>query len=52
MASKNYIINNLISSIQKLTGIGSKSAKRIVLNMLENKVLLFLILTIFSCSNR
>lgn len=37
MASKNYIINNLISSIQKLPGIGSKSAKRIVLSMLENK---------------
>jgi recombination protein RecR len=37
MASKNYIINNLINSIQKLPGIGNKSAKRIVLSLLENK---------------
>lgn len=37
MSSKNYIINNLINSFQKLPGIGTKSAKRIVLNILQNK---------------
>lgn len=37
MGSKNYIINNLINSFQKLPGIGTKSAKRIVLNILQNK---------------
>ena len=35
--SKNYIINNLINSLQKLPTIGQKTAKRIALNILQNK---------------
>lgn len=38
--SKNYIINNLVNSLQKLPSIGQKTAKRIVLNMLQNKELM------------
>ena len=35
--SKNYIINDLINSLQKLPTIGQKTAKRIALNILQNK---------------
>ena len=35
--SKNYIINNLINSLQKLPTIGHKTAKRIALSILQNK---------------
>lgn len=35
--SKNYIINNLINSLQKLPTIGQKTAKRIALNILQDK---------------
>lgn len=35
--NKNYIINNLISSLQKLPTIGHKTAKKIALNILQNK---------------
>ncbi|MDR1499332.1 MAG: recombination mediator RecR [Rickettsiales bacterium] len=35
--SKNFIINNLVSSLQKLPSIGQRTAKRIVLSILQNK---------------
>lgn len=35
--SSNYIINNLINTLQKLPTIGQRTAKRMVLSMLQNK---------------
>lgn len=35
--SKNYIINNLVNSLQKLPTIGNRSAKKIALSILQNK---------------
>ena len=35
--SKNFIINNLVNSLQRLPSIGNRSAKRIALNILQNK---------------
>jgi recombination protein RecR len=35
--SKDYIINNLIGSLQKLPSIGYRTAKRMALNILQNK---------------
>lgn len=35
--SSNYIINNLINTLQKLPTIGQRTAKRMALNMLQNK---------------
>lgn len=35
--SKNFIINNLVNSLQKLPSIGQRTAKRIVLSILQNK---------------
>ncbi|MDR3078456.1 MAG: recombination mediator RecR [Rickettsiales bacterium] len=34
---KNYIINNLVNSLQRLPSIGHRSAKRIALGILQNK---------------
>ena len=38
--SSNYIINNLVNSLQKLPSIGQRTAKRIALMMLQDKNLL------------
>lgn len=35
--NKNYIINNLVNSLQKLPTIGNRSAKKIALSILQNK---------------
>ena len=35
--SSNYIINNLINTLQKLPTIGQRTAKRMALSMLQNK---------------
>ena len=35
--SSNYIINSLINALQKLPTIGQRTAKRMALNMLQNK---------------
>lgn len=35
--SKNFIINNLVRSLQKLPSVGSKTATRIALSILQNK---------------
>ncbi|MDR2078060.1 MAG: recombination mediator RecR [Rickettsiales bacterium] len=35
--SKDYIINNLISSLQRLPSVGYRTAKRIALSILQNK---------------
>ncbi|MDR2777518.1 MAG: recombination mediator RecR [Rickettsiales bacterium] len=35
--SKNYIINNLVSSLQKLPSVGYRSAKKIALGILQNR---------------
>ncbi|GHU27730.1 recombination protein RecR [Bacilli bacterium] len=35
--SRNYIINNLVNSLQRLPSIGHRTAKRIALSILQNK---------------
>ncbi len=35
--SKNYIINNLVDALQKLPSIGQRNAKRLTINILQNK---------------
>ncbi len=35
--SKNYIINNLVEALQKLPSIGQRNAKRLTINILQNK---------------
>lgn len=35
--SRNYIVNNLVNSLQRLPTIGHRSAKRIALSILQNK---------------
>ena len=35
--NKNYIINNLVEALQRLPSIGQKNAKRLTINILQNK---------------
>ena len=35
--NKNYIISNLVEALQRLPSIGQKNAKRLTINILQNK---------------
>lgn len=35
--TKNYIINNLVEALQRLPSIGQRNARRLTINMLQNK---------------